>query len=93
MIVRRNDHFLSHPSGNQPEHLPGLIDRLRQQVSAKVGVELKIGTASLPIDGFTFDGLVEKATTEMEGDHGAFRAIEIERLRVHTDVPWFLSGR
>lgn len=82
IIVRQNDHFLIILPETKPEHLPGLIDRLRQQVTDQVGVDLKIGTASLPLDGFTLEGLIDKATTEMQSDLEPHHASEIERLAV-----------
>ena len=58
IVVQTNDHFLVVLPETKPDDLPGLIDRLRKQVAEQVGVELKIGTASLPQDGFTFEGLL-----------------------------------
>ena len=66
IVVQTNNHFLVLLPETKPDDLPGLIDRLRKQVVDQVGVELKIGTASLPQDGFTFEGLLDKATLEME---------------------------
>jgi hypothetical protein len=75
IIVQRNDHFIIVLPETGPEHIHGLIHRLRQQISDQVGVELKIGTASLPKDGFTLEGLVEKATSEMQADRPGIPAI------------------
>ena len=61
-IVQNNEHFLVLLPETCPEDLPGLIERLRQQSTEQIGVELKIGAASLPEDGFTLEGLVEQAT-------------------------------
>ncbi len=83
IIVQRNDHFLIVLPETRPEHIPGVIERLRQQVSDQVGVDLKIGTASLPIDGFTLEGLIDKATAEMQADLEPHRISEIERLAVN----------
>jgi GGDEF domain-containing protein len=66
VVVQTNDHFLVVLPETQPEDLPRLIERLHAQVAEEVGVEIKIGTASLPHDSFTFEGLLNKATLEMQ---------------------------
>jgi GGDEF domain-containing protein len=86
IIVKSNDHFLIVLPETRVENVPGLIERLRRQVSEEVGVNLKIGTASLPVDGFTYEGLIEKATGEMQTDQGAYRVTEVERLAVGQKV-------
>jgi len=86
IIVQSDDHFLIVLPETTPDALPGLIDRLRQHVSDEVGVNLKIGAASLPLDGFTLEGLVDKATSEMQADLGSKPLIEIERLPVRQNV-------
>lgn len=68
VVVQGNDHFLIGLPEVTPEQLPNLMERLRQLVSEQVGVSLRIGTASLPQDGLTFEGLQDKAFKEMESD-------------------------
>lgn len=68
VVVRSNDHFLIGLPEVTPEQLPGLVERLRQLVSEQVGVSLRIGAASLPQDGLTFEGLQDKALKDMEAD-------------------------
>lgn len=68
VVVQGNDHFLIGLPEVTPEQLPSLMERLRQLVSEQVGVSLGIGTASLPQDGLTFDGLQDKAIKDMESD-------------------------
>jgi GGDEF domain-containing protein len=68
IVVQSNDQFIVVLPETTPEDLPRLIERLRQQVFDQVGVDLSIGTASLPDDGFTFDGLIDKAVKQMNGD-------------------------
>lgn len=86
LIVKSNDHFLIVLPETRAENIPGLIERLRQQISDEVGVNLKIGTASLPGDGFTLEGLIDKATGEMQGDQASYRVTDIERLPVRQKV-------
>ena len=54
-----------------PGDIPCLITRLREQVYETVGVDLTIGVASLPEDGYTLEGLMEKATQNMNSDQKA----------------------
>jgi GGDEF domain-containing protein len=68
VVVQSNGHFLIGLPEVTPEQLPTLMERLRQLVSEQVGVSLKIGTASLPQDGLTFEGLQNKAIKDMESD-------------------------
>lgn len=82
IIVQQNDHFLIVLPETKPEFVPGLINRLRQQVSEQVGVDLKIGTAFLPEDGFTLEGLLDKATMEMRADLDPNYKTEAGRLAV-----------
>lgn len=82
IVVQSNDHFLVLLPETRPEDLPRLLDRLRQDVSAQVGVDLRIGTASLPQDGFTYEGLLKQATEEMREEVPSELAIELERLTV-----------
>jgi hypothetical protein len=68
VVQQSNGHFLIGLPEVTPEQLPALMERLRQLVSEQVGVSLKIGTASLPQDGLTFEGLQGKAIEDMESD-------------------------
>ena len=86
IVVQTNNHFLVVLPETKPDDLPGLIERLRKQVADQVGVELKFGTASLPQDGFTFEGLVDKATLEMQESMGAKLFIESEQLFVKHNI-------
>ena len=66
IIVQSDDHFLIAVPETKPEEVPIIIERLRRQVAEQVGVELSIGTATLPEDSYTFEGLVDKANGEMK---------------------------
>lgn len=66
IVVQTNNHFLVALPETKPDDLPGLIERIRKQVADQVGVDLIVGTASLPQDGFTFEGLLDKAVMEMQ---------------------------
>jgi GGDEF domain-containing protein len=78
IVVQHKDHFLIVLPETRPEDIPGLTRRLRKQIEEQVGVELKIGTASLPNDGYTLDGLIQKATLDMETDGELIRLAPIQ---------------
>jgi GGDEF domain-containing protein len=80
IVVQSNNHFLVVLPETTPEDLPGLIERLREQVAEEVGVDIKIGTASLPQDSFTFEGLLDKATLEMHESLDDKLFIDAEQL-------------
>jgi len=82
VIVQNNDHFLVALPETTPEEIPFVVERLRQQAADQIGVDLKIGTAVLPQDSFTFEGLVDKATREMEVDKEIQRFIELEEKQL-----------
>jgi hypothetical protein len=64
-IAVQNDHFLVLMPEVTPDELSGVTERLRQVVSKRVGVNLRIGAASLPRDAITFESLVNQATQNM----------------------------
>lgn len=81
-VVQTNDHFLIVLPETKPEDLPLLTERIRKQITSEVGVEIQIGTASLPQDGFTLEGLVEKATMEMRATSEPDLILESEQLLI-----------
>jgi hypothetical protein len=68
VIVQDTDHYLAVLPDTSPEELPFVITRLRQKACDQVGIDLKIGSASLFNDSYTFDGLVERAIRDMKSD-------------------------
>jgi hypothetical protein len=86
LVVQSNDHFLIVLPETKSEDLPGLIDRLRQQVYGDVGVDLKIGSASVPEDSFTLEGLIDKATGEMHEDIVPEAFLDLAQLSVKHDI-------
>jgi len=68
IIAKQNNHFLILLPEVTPEKMPGLTKRLCKAISEQVGVTLQVGTASLPENALTFDGLVEKAIEEMDAE-------------------------
>ena len=85
-IVQNNGQFLVLLPETMPGDLPGLIYRLRQQVSDQLGIELNIGAASLPQDSYTLEGLVAKATRGMKTDLASELFIEQERMSLKQNV-------
>jgi GGDEF domain-containing protein len=83
ILVRSNDHFLVVAPETTPQNLPWLVERLRQQVADEIGIDLLIGTASLPDDGYTFDGLLDKATRGMRDGltFDQFLEFELQSIR------------
>lgn len=66
IIAKRNEHFLVLLPEVTPDQLPDLTKRLCKTVSEQVGVTLQVGTASLPENALTFEGLVEKAIEKID---------------------------
>ena len=71
VVAQDDDHYLAVLPETLPEDVQVVASRLRQKASDQIGVGLKIGVANLPRDGFTYEGLVERATQGMENDRGA----------------------
>jgi len=67
IIAQKDDHFLLLLPEVTSEQLADLVGQIHQVVSEHVGVTLQIGTASFPDDAVTFESLVEKAVTGMDG--------------------------
>jgi GGDEF domain-containing protein len=82
IVVRTDDHFVIVLPETKPEDLPILTERIKKQVANDVGVELIIGAAFLPHDGFTLEGLLEKATFEMQGTKSPELFNEPEKILV-----------
>ena len=78
IVVQENDNFMILVPELKPEDAPILAKRLHQQVLDRVGVDVVIGTASLPMDGYTFDGLLYKAQREMEAQANPPEAFELD---------------
>lgn len=72
IIARMNDHFLVLLPEVTAQQLPNLIEHLRQAIAEQVGVTLRVGSASLPEDGLTFDGIMQKAVRGMDATGAQF---------------------
>ena len=68
IIAKKDDHFLVLLPEVTPDELPDLTKRLCKAISEQVGVTLQVGTASLPENALTFEGLVEKAIEKMDAE-------------------------
>ena len=82
IVVQDHNRFLAVLPEITPDDLPILVARLQQQAADQAGVKLQIGTASLPNDGFTLEGLIEKASDNMNGNHSDLIYPETEDQRV-----------
>ncbi len=68
IIVQGDDHFLIALPETRPEDVPFITDRIQKHVLKQLNLRLLFGSATLPRDGYTFEGLIEKATMEMNGN-------------------------
>jgi GGDEF domain-containing protein len=80
IIAQKDDHFLLLLPEVTSEQLADLVGQIRQIVSEHVGVTLQIGTASFPDDAVTFESLVEKAVTGMDGQRKREPAVRPQSL-------------
>ncbi len=67
IIVQGDDHFLVALPETKPEDIPFITDRIKKNVKQQLNLNLLIGSATYPKDGYTFEGLIDKATCEMTG--------------------------
>jgi GGDEF domain-containing protein len=86
ILVQNKDQFFVVLPETKPEDIGRLTERLRQQVLDNVGVELKIGAATLPEDGYTFEGLLRKASEAMEVELESQFFLDVERFSVKEKV-------
>jgi len=68
IIVQNTDHFLAALPETTPGDLAFVVKRLRQKACEQLGIEIKIGAATLPEDECTFEGLFERVTQLMIKD-------------------------
>jgi GGDEF domain-containing protein len=66
IIARENDRFWVLLPEATSEGMLSLVDSLHKTLLERAGVDLRIGAASFPDDGLTFDSLMEKAIGEIE---------------------------
>jgi hypothetical protein len=66
IVATNTDHLLVLLPEINRDDAPCLVDRLRESVEQHVGVLLEVGVASFPIDSMTFEGLLEKAVSDMK---------------------------
>jgi hypothetical protein len=70
IIVQNTDHFLAALPETTQKDLPFVVKRLRQKACEQIGIEIKIGSATLPEDECTFEGLYERVIQLMKKDRG-----------------------
>ncbi|HSQ17128.1 MAG TPA: hypothetical protein VLM83_05470 [Anaerolineales bacterium] len=80
VIVQDTDHYLAVLPDTKTDEIPVVVERLRQKACGQVGVELKIGVATLPQDSYTFEGLVERAIQEMVRDREPQSCVVMEKF-------------
>lgn len=77
VIVQHDDHFIVALPETSFEDVPVIIDRLEKKAPEFIG---QIGTASLPMDSFTFEGLIEKAISEMNARQNSQALTDLQRM-------------
>lgn len=82
VIVQDSDHYLAVLPDTKTDEIPVVVERLRQKACGQVGVELKIGVATLPQDSYTFEGLVERANQEMLQDREPQPCVVMDKFPV-----------
>jgi GGDEF domain-containing protein len=66
IIAREDDRFWVLLPEATSAGVTNLVDSLHKTLLERAGVDLRIGAASFPDDGLTFDSLMEKAISEIE---------------------------
>ncbi len=87
IIVQTDEHFVVALPETTREDLPFVVKRLRKQAADKVGIKLKVGVATLPEDSFTYEGLIDKATREMQANLEVQQYFELEEKSLERSVP------
>jgi len=82
VIVQCNNHFLVLLPETTSDNVPRLIERLRRKVQTDVGVDINVGMATLPEDGLTYEGLIDKANLAMVAEQEKFTAVEISPIQI-----------
>ena len=80
VIIQDTDHYLAVLPDTKTDEIPVVVERLRQKACGQVGVELKIGVATLPQDSYTFEGLVETAIREMAQDREPQPCVVMDKI-------------
>ncbi len=68
VIVKNRNYYLAALPETTSEEVPFILKRLQQKTRELMGVEIKVGTANLPHDGYTYERLYEKSTQLMLKD-------------------------
>jgi hypothetical protein len=72
IVTKRDDHFVTLiPEANR-ERVQEIMHNLQLAAKEKLGVQLKIGTATFPDEAVTFERMLENAETEMSNMKLAF---------------------
>ena len=80
IVTRRNGHFLVLLPETDPEGMAALSRRLEEEAQSRLGLRIRVGSASFPRDEVTLKRLVETAEAQMSVS-GAPRIRELERVR------------
>ena len=79
VIVQDNNRYLAVLPDTLPEEIPTVVERLRGKAYNDVGVDIRIGVATLPDDGYTFEGLVQHAIQKMENDQETLTSTKMDQ--------------
>lgn len=86
IITQSEDYFLIALPETKPDDTPFIVDRLRKEAAREAGVNIIVGRASLGKDNYTFEGLVDKATSEMKAVRGGLAYLELEPISSKENV-------
>lgn len=82
VVIQDQGRFIVALPETTPDNLPFLINRIEKQVFDQVGIRIKVGAASLPLDGFTLEGLIQKATENTNNEHSETVSIDTQAQKI-----------
>jgi GGDEF domain-containing protein len=80
IVAQTEDRFWILLPETTPDGVSTMAEGLHKTVLERVGVVLRIGTASFPDDALTFDSLMEKAVSEMKREQASTPTLRSQQL-------------